>query len=312
MSVQPTSRELFIFNEGKTFIENITVRTDGTLLLSTFENGRLYSLDPKAAAPKPELVAEFPGANGITGVVANSPNVFTVTGGEQKPFRFTLGSMKVYTVTLPGPGQPAVVKTVAEVPDTEMLNGLAALPSRPHVVLSADSIRGRIFRIDTATGAVDVAFSDPALEPDDAFPLGVNGLKIFGSHLYFANSAKGSFGRVPIGPDGSKTGDVEIVARIPGAPGPSNVYDDFDIARRPGGGGGGNPTAYVAAMLNKVFSIDLVTGEQKLFFGGGDSTALVRPTSVATAKDGKSIYVVTAGFEDFSGPAKGQVVEIPI
>ncbi|KAI1806854.1 hypothetical protein F4811DRAFT_80462 [Daldinia bambusicola] len=310
MSVQPTSRELFVFNEGKTFIENITVRTDGTLLLSTFENGRLYSLDPKAATPKAELVAEFPGVNGITGVVANSPNVFTVTGGDHKPYRFTLGSMKVFTVTLPGPGQPAVVKTIVEVPDAEMLNGIAALPSRPHVVLSADSIRGRIFRFDTSTGAVDVAFSDPALEPDDAVPLGVNGIKIFDSHLYFANSARGTFGRIPVGPDGSKAGDVEIIARIPEPPQRNNAYDDFDIARP--SSGAGNPTAYVTAHLNKVYSIDLVTGEQKLFFGGGDSRALIHPTSAAAAKDGKSIYVVTAGFEDLSGPAKGQVVEIPI
>ncbi|OTB15442.1 hypothetical protein K445DRAFT_318288 [Daldinia sp. EC12] len=308
MSVQSTSLELFAFEEGKTFIENIAVRTDGTLLLSTFENGRLYSLDPNAATPKAELVAEFPGANGITGVVANSSNVFTVTGGDHKPFRFTLGSMKVYTVTFEEPGLPAVVKTVAEVPDAEMLNGIAALPSRPQVVLSADSIKGRIFRIDTSTGAVDVAFSDPALEPNRSVPLGVNGIKIFESHLYFANSAKGFFGRVPIGPDGSKTGDVEIIAHISGDINPNNAYDDFDIARP----AGGNPTAYVTAHLNKVYSIDLVTKEQKLFFGGGDSKAVLHPTSVATTKDGKSIYVVTGGFETFGGPAKGQVVEIPI
>ncbi|KAI8966462.1 hypothetical protein F5Y11DRAFT_309358 [Daldinia sp. FL1419] len=312
MSSQPPSKELFVFSEGKTFIENIAVRTDGTLLLSTFENGRLYSLDPNAATPKAELVAEFPGSDGITGVVANSPDVFTVTGGKHRPFRFALGSMKVYTVSFQGPGEPAVVKTVAEVPDAEMLNGIAALPSRPHVVLSADSVRGRIFRIDTTTGAVDVAFSDPILEQDEAVPLGVNGIKIFESHLYFANSAKGLFGRIPIGPDGSKAGDVEIIARLPGTVNPGYAYDDFDIAQP----ASGNPTAYVTAHTNNIFSIDLVTGEQKLYFGGGDSKALVHPTSLAVAKDGKRIYVVTAGFETLDGlakgHAKGQVVEIPI
>ncbi|KAI0112990.1 hypothetical protein F4814DRAFT_460243 [Daldinia grandis] len=308
MPSQPPSRELFVFNEGKTFIENIAVRTDGTLLLSTFENGRLYSLDPSAAKPKVELVAEFPGSSGITGVVANSPDVFTVTGGEHRPFRFTLGSMKVYTVSFQGSGQPVVVKTIAEVPDTEMLNGIAALPSQPHIVLSADSVGGRIFRIDTTTGAVDVAFSDPILEPNEAVPLGVNGIKTFGPHLYFANSAKGVFGRIPIGPDGSKIGDAELIAQIPGTINPNNAYDDFDIAQP----AGGNPTAYVTAHANKIYSIDLVTGEQQLFFGGGDSTALVHPTSVAVSKDGKGIYVVTAGFETLDGLAKGQVVEIPI
>ncbi|KAF3061594.1 hypothetical protein GL218_02908 [Daldinia childiae] len=308
MPGQPPSRELFAFNEGKTFIANIVVRTNGTLLLSTFENGRLYSLDPHAATPKVELVAEFPGSNAISGVVANSPDVFTVTGGDHRPYRYALGSMRVYTVSFQQPGQPAVVKTVAEVPDTEMLNGIASLPSQPHIVLSADSVRGRIFRINTSTGAVDVAFSDPALELNEAVPIGVNGIRIFGPHLYFVNSAKGYFGRIPIGPDGSKVGDVEIIAHTPETIGPSSAYDDFGIAQPVGG----NPTAYVTAHTNKVYSIDLVTGEQKLFFGGGDSTALKRPTSVAVANDGKSIYVTTAGFETLGGPAKGQVVEIPI
>ncbi|KAI1662389.1 hypothetical protein F4813DRAFT_344374 [Daldinia decipiens] len=308
MSGQPSSRELYAFNEGKTFVSNIAVRTDGTLLLSTFENGRLYSLDPRADTPKVELVAEFPGANAISSVVANSPDTFTVVGGDHRPYRYELGSMKVWTVFFPGPGQPAVVKTVAEVPDTEMLNGIDSLPSQPHVVLGADSVKGRIFRINTITGAVDVAFSDPALEQDTAIPIGVNGIRVFGPHLYFANSAKGYFGRVPIGPDGSKTGDIEIIARSPETVSQSTSYDDFSVAQP----AGGNPTAYITAHTNKVYSIDLVTGEQKLFFGGGDSTVLKRPTSVAVANDGKSIFVTTAGFEVMGGPAKGQVVEIPI
>lgn len=307
MTKQPEAREIYAFG-GKTFIENIAVRADGILLLSTFENGRLYSLDPSAAHPTAELVAEFPGSNGITGVVANSPDTFTVTGGDHGLFQFTRGSMKAYTVTFPGPGQAAIVRTVADIPDTEMLNGLVALPSHPHIVLSADSIGGRVYRINTVTGAVDVAFSDERFGPTATTPLGMNGIKIFDSKLYFANSAQGFFGYVPISPDGSKVGDIEVIAHLPGEPSVAFTYDDFDISTPVDG----NPTAYVATHRNLVYSIDLVTKEQTLYFGGGDSTALRHATSAAISKSGKSVYIVTGGFWNPGEPARGQVVEVQI
>ncbi|KAH6671287.1 hypothetical protein B0J14DRAFT_670318 [Halenospora varia] len=87
-----------------------------------------------------------------------------------------------------------------------------------------------IYRINTVTRKVDVAFADPLLGHGPTFKVGINGPRIFNGYLYFTNSGQGTVGRVKIADDGSKAGDIEIVARIPGMPpGMGHAYDDFTL-----------------------------------------------------------------------------------
>lgn len=310
------AREIFAFQDA-TFIENLAIRTNGHILLNTFSSGDVYSLDPTAASPKPVVAASLPGATGLTGIAPIGPDVYAISGGVHLPFSFLEGTMRVYTVDFLAPASPGdqglgsgntvTVTSSTHVPNTQMLNGMAALPGKPFVVLSGDSIGGRMFRIDTQTGGVDVAFTDPWLEPGDGakVPLGVNGVKIFEDRLYFTNSAKGVLARVKIDGDGNKVGDVEVLARLPGGGGEDgwSAYDDLAIDSK--------GTAYVAMHGNAVMKITR-GGKQTVLAGGGSDTFLKEPTSVALTEDEKTIYVSTGGKKIGDKEYGGQIAKVSV
>ncbi|KAH8671551.1 hypothetical protein BX600DRAFT_459279 [Xylariales sp. PMI_506] len=310
-SPRPQAREIWAFSPA-TFVENIAIRPNGSLLLTTFEQARLYTLDPKAPNASAEVAIELPGVTALTGIAEISPDVFAVAGGVKAgPFNFE-DCMKIFIVSFQDGGSKAEIeKEIAGAPGL-LINGMCALPENPDILLCAQSQLGSIFRVDTTTGDVDVAFADQNLALDttrQTVPAGVNGIRALGNHLYFANSAQGLFGRVPITADGSKTGDVEILARLPGNSDMGYAYDDFAIVDDD------SPTAYVATHPNRVIRIDVSTGQQEIFYDGGSEAVLRAPTSAALTKDRKLLYVSTGGIQVTGGEFKivgGQVVEIQI
>lgn len=285
-----------------TFIENIHVRENGRLLLSTLQSGELFTLDPAAASPSPIFVANLTGSTALTGMATIAPGLFAVSGGVHSRFIFANNSMAVYVVRLPSDSDTGTVLERISVPGTQMLNGMAALPGKPYVLLSADSIGGRIFRINAYTREVSVAFADPALGPGPAVPLGANGLKIFDNFLYWTNSGRGTFARVKIDDNGNKVGNIQVVATLPGDPSMTNAYDDFDFDSQ------GN--AYVALHSYAVMKI-APDGTQTLFAGGTDSTSTFKePTSAALSLDGKSVYIATGGTTAGGTLYGGQVINV--
>ncbi|TVY14110.1 hypothetical protein LARI1_G008167 [Lachnellula arida] len=288
-----------------TFIENIHLCANGNLLLSSTSTNTLFTLDPSAPVPSPNVLATLNGTTGLTGMAIVAPDTYAVSGGTHSAFIFANNSMSVSVVSAPGSCTAGTVLYSIPVPNTQMLNGMAALPATPHVVLSADSIGARIFRIDTLARTVDVAFSDPLLGPgeDALVTLGANGLKIRDGYLYFANSGQGFFGRVAIDGEGNKVGDIETLVELKGAVGFSNAYDDFAFD------GSGN--AYVALHSYSVIKIT-PDGQQTVFAGGGNSTFFKEPTSVALAGDGKAIFVSTGGTTLDGTVYGGQVIKVGI
>ncbi|EHK99298.1 hypothetical protein M7I_4864 [Glarea lozoyensis 74030] len=101
------------------------------------------------------------------------------------------------------------------IPVNGTLNGMDSLPIFPWIVLTADSVGGQIFRVNTRSRKVDVIVSDPAMlgPGGSALPIELNGLKVFSEYVYFTNSAQGFFGRMRIDIFGSKAGEVEILAK---------------------------------------------------------------------------------------------------
>ncbi|KAJ7445541.1 hypothetical protein B0H11DRAFT_430611 [Mycena galericulata] len=293
-----TVAQVFQFSE-KTFIENIHVLPNGHLLLTTFAGGDLYTIDPHAAEPKAETVVTLSGSTGLTGIAPLGDGLYAVSGGIHETFSFAEGSMQLYIVSVTATADKTTGVVVGQsipVPETRVMNGMTALPNRPHTVLSADSTTGRLIRIDTKSRAVEVAIADAALGPGESkFPIGVNGIRVRGGYVYYTNSALGTFGRFPIDDDGNNTGPVEVLARHEGVPGMGNAFDDFIFD--------GEGNAYVAMHSSTIVKIT-PEGVQIAFAGGGESTTFNGPTSAALANDGKSIYVST-GYG-------GQVVNVKI
>lgn len=300
--------QIFQYNDG-TFIENISILPNGHLLLAALDSPELLVLNPKATDPTVKAIATLPGVTSLAGLTPIGPGLYAVSGGNHTSFSYEKGSMKVFVVSLKhSPENPSwiegtVVKSIPVV-DTNMLNGMAAVPHQPHIVLSHDSIQGRLFHVDTQTGEVSVASTDPAfgLGNNTSVPLGANGIKIRGDHLYFTNSAQGTFARVRLDAKGYPTGTIEKIAQLDGPITVENAYDDFTFDRE------GN--AYVTLHSSTIVKIT-PDGEQSTFAGGNSSTTFLEPTSAVLANDGKSIYVSTGGNYD-SGAGGGQVVQVEI
>lgn len=297
-------KQIYEFPDS-TFLENIHVRTEGSLLLTSVNSGELYTLDPTAAAPLAVSVANLTGSTGLTGMATIGPDLYAVSGGMHSKFIFDNNSMQVYVVRIPGNSDGGIVLESIRVLDTQMLNGMAVLYKAPWIVLSADSIGGRIFRINTFTSKVDVAFADASLGPGDnaAVPLGANGLKVHNGYLYFTNSGQGTFARIKINDDGTKAGNVQILARLQGAITVTNAYDDFTFDNK------GN--AYVALHSYTIVKI-APDGTQTIFAGGVNTTEVKEPTSAALAKDGKSVYISTGGTTLDGMVYRGQVLQAMI
>ncbi|KAK2684497.1 hypothetical protein QWA68_016520 [Fusarium oxysporum] len=303
----PTTRELFHFPNA-TFIENIAVRPNGHLLLNTFDNGRMYTIDPSAPHITPQVAAQLPDVASLTGITEIAPDVFAVSGGNPVgSYSFQEGSLKVFVVDFvkgkkSHGKQTPVVKKIADVPNTEILNGMTHLPKHPHIILTADSVQGRIFRVDTKTGAVDIAFGDQKLAAgkDSSPPLGVNGIKIYDDYMYFTNSAQQFFGRIKITAKGDRAGDIEEIVTVADR---SMAYDDFAMAR--------DGTAYVGTHPSYLSKIT-PDGKQTILVGADNREILFAPTSAALSRDERKAYVITEGASTMGGVNGGQVVEVTL
>ena len=304
-SREPVVRQLFQF-ASRTAIENIHVRPNGHLLLSTLNSGDLYTLDPAAAAPTAVVVASLPGSTALTGIatVDAEANLFAVGGGEHISFGFVKGSMAVYVIQIPADSSSGVI--LDRIPVDATLNGMTSLSATPYIVLGVDSVDGRVMRINTRTRAVDVPISDPSLGPGDSkFPIGVNGVEIRGDYLYFTNSAQGTFARIAIDVEGNKAGDVQVLATLPRLPGSmGNAYDDFTFDTH------GN--AYVAYHSYSFVKIT-PEGDQTVWVGSTENyTDVLEPMSAALSRDGKVVYLCTGGATVGTTVHGGQVLEVKI
>jgi hypothetical protein len=296
-----TVTQLWNFTEYAVTIENSALRSDGQLLLTTFDNASLYTLDTTAVNPQAELVAKLPGATAIGGIAAISANKYAIIGGIRGNYSYT--NETVYTVDFSENGPSPVIEVVATVPDAVMLNGLASLPAYPHIVLASDSQRGAVFRIDTKAGTSELAFEDDlfAVPANATTPLGINGIKVSDGYAYFTNTGQYIFGRISITDDGYKVGDAEVVAYSNAATGYD--WDDFVI-----GSSGGIFAAQTPNAVGQIF----LNGSYTTLAGGGDNTLFHRPTSVTVTPDGMTLYVTTGGNSIDGATYSGQVIEVQL
>ncbi|KAI0525595.1 hypothetical protein F5B22DRAFT_350813 [Xylaria bambusicola] len=286
-----------------TAVENLISLPNGCLLLSTSADADLWYIDPEALFPAAQNVITLSGSVKLTGIAALGDNFYAVAGAAPNP----PGShMQIYVINVETEGQvSAKVDHVVKVPGTGDISGMAALPSNPRTILSADAVGGRILRVNTSDNTVSVAFEHATLKPNDeknATAKGVKGLKIRGDHLYFTNSAQKLFGRFPISADGANIGDVEILARLDETHGNDASYDDFSFDRE------GN--AFVAVHPSSIHKV--APGGAQLVFAGGMNSTMLEPTSTILSNSGNAIYVSTAGKDTGYPISGGQVLRVQV
>jgi hypothetical protein len=291
-SSNPATRTIYEF-PNETWIENIAVRSNSSLLLNLLSTPTLYELDPFHPTPgSAQLLHTFPSATGLAGIAEIKPDVFAVLAGNWslETFSTTPGSWSVWQVDFRTPdnkGLPAVSK-IADLTQASFLNGMTLLaPGSPYLLI-ADSVLGVAWRLNYLTSEYGIILESPLMQPAPGpVVLGINGIHVFDSFVYFTNSFKDLFARVPVnlyGPDaGSATGAFEVVAN-------NGVGDDFAFDKE------GN--AYITQDPGDALQLVTQEGKVSVLAGNVNTTILEGDTADAfgrTGWDENIIYVVTNG-----------------
>ncbi|KAJ7829372.1 hypothetical protein B0H14DRAFT_3143954 [Mycena olivaceomarginata] len=287
------------------FLENIAVRPCSKLLLTSALSPALHMLDPSSANTTFDEVYSFPNASALFGIIEYQPDVYAVVTANAQSIlqthRVNPGSIAIWRVDFRL--KTPIATRIAGIPQSTLINGLSSVPGHPDLVLAADSGLGAVYEITMSTGAVRIAIQDAAMAPGAPAPaLGINGLHIHGSALYFTNSQQGTFARIPIAVQSkgvSKAGAVLVLSTVE-PPGLPHRYDDFTFDA--------DGRAWVAAhpgALTLLYPLTNGTWAQENAAGDpeGSSAVFMEPTSAAFGRgvNKKILYVTTEG---------GQVVSV--
>ncbi|KAJ7096977.1 hypothetical protein C8R43DRAFT_1169158, partial [Mycena crocata] len=216
-----------VYNSPGFFLENIAVRPCNKLLLTSVTSPILSTFDPTATNGTLTEVFTFPNGTG-TGIVEYQPDVYAVVSSkfDIPTRRAEAGSVAIWRVDLTG-RTPRIAKVV-QLAESRMINGLAAVPGHPDLVLAADSAIGAVYQISMSTGVARIAIQDEAMAPNPPLnQLGINGLRVYGGALYFSNSQQGTFARVSVvvrAGEVRSVGKVEVLGRVEEA---GQQFDDF-------------------------------------------------------------------------------------
>ncbi|KAK4458623.1 hypothetical protein QBC42DRAFT_300127 [Cladorrhinum samala] len=285
----PPIRNIYTF-PNNTFIENIAVRSNSKLLITSMSVPDLFQIDPTVSAPTASVVHTFTNSTGIAGIAETSPDVFALVTAnwDLANTRAYPGTLAVWKVDLSRKNKPAAISFLTWVTESTIINGLTAHPFNPCLLMGADSALGAVWRIDLTTGQHEIAFSSPLLTPTGTAPgthLGINGLRAAGKYLYFTNSAQKFFGRVEVDYNGNQVGSIQIISNSTG----DVVYDDIALDVQ-------NQKAWIASHPSYAVKVGLVGGSQTIV---NDTSKLLNPTSAAFGRGSlsqrKTLYVTNGG-----------------
>ncbi|KAK7955915.1 uncharacterized protein PG986_005137 [Apiospora aurea] len=206
-------RTVYQFPEDHTWVENLYVRDNGDILMTMmWPKASLYLLKNPKTNPEgtePTLIHTFDNAQGLLGIAETAPDTFAVVSSKFSAMAAVVsGGSAIWEISLQDVANPKVRK-VTDLPEGGFLNGMVKLhsaacrnvaPGDRKTVLVSDSFNGLVYRVNTNTGAYEVAVKVPEMDPVEgaALPFGVNGIKIVGHYLYWANSDHASMHRVAI------------------------------------------------------------------------------------------------------------------
>ncbi|KZZ94722.1 Six-bladed beta-propeller, TolB-like protein [Moelleriella libera RCEF 2490] len=296
-----TAKQVYQFPYRSQFVENLALLPTGQVLVTTFDQARLYTINPHDGSA--HVVSQLPGADALAGIAQIGPWTYAVAAG-----RFDAGRLSF----APGSSQIGIInirsckhhhkndslQTVARLPQATLLNGMASLPRYPHIVLTADSKTGYIYRVNTRNGRVDIALQDEALAPGPnpkIIALGVNGIQIHNGYLYVSHSEKQLVGRYKIDARGNAKGKLDVIAQWP-----AGLPDDFAVAR--------NGTVFAADHDGGLIKIDPDGKQVTLASLNSTGVYLDAPTSVKLSKDEKTIFLTAGGNSSTIGKGGGLII----
>jgi hypothetical protein len=155
-----STTQIYKFTGSPVAAEGIAARSNGQLLVSFFDKGELWSVDP--ATKKASKVTTFTDATCTGGIVEIAPDVFAVVAGQ---FSFAgglkQGSWAIWKVDFTS-GTP-VASILNKVPESGFFNGLSAFNNDN--ILIGDASKGAVWSMNVNTGAYSIAIQDATMSP---------------------------------------------------------------------------------------------------------------------------------------------------
>jgi hypothetical protein len=266
-----STTDLFTFPKGY-WIENIAVRSNGNLLLTRMDKAEVYEMNPFVHPPQHKLLHAFTdGNNSCMGIAENSLDNFAVIVRTRNG-NTTRSAVWNLDITSADPKVRKIVDNI-----NGALNGLSLLA--PDVVIATDTPNGNLYRIDLKAGQATVAHKSI---------VGVNGVRVQGKYVYFANTRNGAFMRLPVeAATGLGSAPAEAISQ------PGIGIDDFALS----------PFSEEAFVVNQhrdqLIRVSLTgNGKVDTVAGSRNSTTISAPTSAhfgRTSKDARTLYVTTSG-----------------
>lgn len=287
---------LYKFGDG-TWAENLAVRANGQILVSRLDTPEVLQLDPTGAS-EPIVVASWNSTTykGCLGISETSHDMFYVvtSGFFDKNFVLTSGVNSIWEIDMRNfavskkTGEvksKAIVSKLVDIPTSDYLNGATTLSESS--ILVADVYNGWVYRVDTRTGAYNIAINDEKMKfdavPNPASNLGVNGIKIKDGYLYWTNTAVGTLNRIRITNKGAAVSKSEVVSNVPRP-------DDFIFK---------NGIAFIAQ--NQMDELSILypnSSAAQVIAGSNISTILAGVTAGAFGRlqsDNQVLYLTTSG-----------------
>lgn len=274
---------LYQFPNNGSWVSNIVLRSDDTLLLTRLDAPEVWSVDTTSG--NATLAHSFPNATSCFGISEIDDDVFAVVVGNfsTKTYAPTPGSFSLQKLDFAtGDKKGPAVSNIAALPEAQALNGMASFTKGSNLVLIADSPKGVAWKVDTKTGDYSIALNDTTMLPakGQTLPLGVNGLKVLDGYVYYSSTTRMEYCRVKVHDDATAAGEYEVIAS-------GFLPDNLDVA--PDG------IAYIATdPQNSVVRVT-PSGQISLVAGGQLSTEMPGPTSCRLTDDQKTLFVGTSG-----------------
>jgi hypothetical protein len=294
-----------------TWFENIAVRHDGQILVTTISAPVLLQVDPSQKRDS-ITVASIPGATGILGIVELEKDVFYISAGDMSnvtatslvfPTKIWRVDMRPFRANQKGDIiRPSKLSLVADLSNTTFVNTLCRLgPKDNSAILISDSGAGHVLRLDIRTGVASVVISDPTMRSTIPGAAGVTGIHIHDSELFYANFAATTFLKMPISlTTGLPTGPPTLITN-------GTLIDDFTLSRD------GKKAWAATNPRNSLIEIDIPSQKFRAVAEG------LNATSAALGRgrfDRDSVYFVTGGGLDFPltnpGVSGGRVVKVDV
>ncbi|KAH7071823.1 hypothetical protein BKA63DRAFT_577351 [Paraphoma chrysanthemicola] len=294
-----------------TWLENIAVRQNGQVLVTTISAPTLLQVDPSQQR-KSAVVARIPNATGVLGIVELEKDVFYISAGDMSnvtatslvfPTKIWKVDVRPFRVDAKGNvTRPSKISLIADLSNTTFVNTLCRLgPKDKSAILISDSGAGHVLRLDVKTGVASIVISDPTMQSTISGAAGVTGIHMHASDLFYANFAATKFFKIPISLEtGVPTGPPTLITN-------GTLIDDFTLSRD------GKKAWAAANPRNSLIEIDIPGQKFRTVAEGLNATSAALGR---TGTDYNSVYFVSGGGLDFPltnpGVSGGRVVRVDL